>query len=372
MGNFIKYTEDVVREIFQEHGCKLLTGNYKNMSGEKLKFTCRCGNRSEIRLHNFMRSNSCKECGWERTGSKVSNVKRNKNFFETINTEEKAYWLGFILADGCVEKKLRGNKYCYRLSIEIKEDDSKHLEKFANIFGTTIRKRRRKKVGKYLGYVVSCYFTLYTKKIINDLINKGIVPRKTYKDCSSVLDNVCEEFIPDFIRGYFDGDGTVCIRKKDGIKNFSSASFSISSYRKEILEKIKKIMVKELMIRNANILERRIGNSSIFSLNWGGRIQLSLIYNYLYKKSTVFLNRKKIIFDEIYKYNFQQNKKKSSVFNGVNYFKPCRKWVASVTIKKKNIHIGYYDDEIEAAKGYDEFVLKHENSLKYKLNFKYK
>lgn len=43
---------------------------------------------------------------------KVRKYSVNEIFFEVINTEEKAYWLGFIFADGCVlDRKLpNGNK----------------------------------------------------------------------------------------------------------------------------------------------------------------------------------------------------------------------------------------------------------------------
>jgi hypothetical protein len=365
----IKYTKSFVKDFFNKNGCELLNENYKSIYEEKIKFKCKCGNISKIMFYNFKRSLSCKECGWKRTSVKLSNFKYNEDFFEKINTGEKAYWLGFILADGCVEKRLKGKRYFYRLSVEIKESDLGHLEKIANIFGVKVRKRRRKKIGKYLGYVSSCSFALSNKKIVEDLIAKGVVPRKTYEDCSDVINSVENEFISDFIRGYFDGDGTVCISKKNGIEDFSTSCFSIVSHRKEILEKVKKIMVERLFISNKEIMTRVKGrNNPIFLLCWGGRFQLYSIYNYLYKGATVFLDRKKKIFDRIYEYNSRQNKKKSSIYNGVYYFKPCKRWAVCIVVDKKQIHLGYYDEEKEAAMAYDKFIINNVDNLRYKLN----
>ena len=52
----------------------------------------------------------------------------NENYFEVIDSEDKAYWLGFISADGCVAKSSKYNSY--RLQIAISSIDSDHLNKF--------------------------------------------------------------------------------------------------------------------------------------------------------------------------------------------------------------------------------------------------
>ena len=47
-------------------------------------------------------------------------------YFQTIDTENKAYWLGFIYADGCVSKDL------HYLTIDLSIADIDHIEKFKN------------------------------------------------------------------------------------------------------------------------------------------------------------------------------------------------------------------------------------------------
>lgn len=54
----------------------------------------------------------------------------NQEFFKDIDTEEKAYWLGFLYADGCIYKG--ASKNSYRMQINIQASDSDVLEKFKN------------------------------------------------------------------------------------------------------------------------------------------------------------------------------------------------------------------------------------------------
>ena len=59
----------------------------------------------------------------------------NYNYFDVIDTENKAYWLGFIFADGCITTPYRVNKDgsikngIYRIEVSLKEDDKEHLDK---------------------------------------------------------------------------------------------------------------------------------------------------------------------------------------------------------------------------------------------------
>jgi hypothetical protein len=144
----------------------------------------------------------------------------NINSFELIDTEEKAYWLGFIYADGYVTNSDRFN-----LEISLKRSDKDHLDKFLS-FLMSDAKVSDKTI--YLGgkeYLAS-RILIHSKKLVEDLISKGCVPRK-----SLILTFPNENILPQslvrhFIRGYFDGDGSIQVKYKSacieilGTKNF--------------------------------------------------------------------------------------------------------------------------------------------------------
>ena len=83
----------------------------------------------ELRISDSRFSKYLRECGIET--NKYHKPKFNENIFDIIDTEEKAYWLGFIFADGYIETPKPNMKYTFEICLSCK--DKHHLEKF-NIF----------------------------------------------------------------------------------------------------------------------------------------------------------------------------------------------------------------------------------------------
>jgi len=126
---------------------------------------------------------------------------QDDNFFETIDTEEKAYWLGFISADGNVNKPLN------RISIRLAMKDRDHLAKFlkslkstSNVKYHTSKCRGKKHAG--------CHIEINSTKMAKDLNNLGITPNKTYSLKPWMGSS---HLLPAYWRGYIDGDG--CLSK---------------------------------------------------------------------------------------------------------------------------------------------------------------
>jgi len=213
----------------------------------------------------------------------------NEDFFNLIDTEEKAYWLGFIYADGYIicDK----NHGIYRLGIELSEKDSKHLKKLAKIFGKEVRHRTRS-LKLYDAYK-QVELIIGNKKIYTSLKNIGITNLKTTSNGYSVLGNIPENLFRHFIRGIFDGDGTISERSDN------SFQFSICSGSEKFLEAIQMIMVDQIQLHTTKLSKNSTAES--YYLNYRGRRQLQKIFHWFYDDSVLYLERKKAIFNKLAK-----------------------------------------------------------------------
>lgn len=132
--------------------------------------------------------------------------KFNADFFKNPLNEYSAYWLGFISADGYISKD---NK---ELGITLKASDCEHLKKFnKDIEGNipvTIRTRKQTSyMGKNIPERDQCEIRVYSKDFVRDLCLYGIVPRKSLiLEFPKIEDS---DLMWHYIRGYFDGDGSI-------------------------------------------------------------------------------------------------------------------------------------------------------------------
>ena len=130
--------------------------------------------------------------------------------FTTVNDEWSAYWLGFIFADGCVyESKRLGSETPYRgLRIGLAIKDKCHLEMFSKYSGMQVKELmvHNKQTGKSYP---SCYVRRQSPKIAFNLMNLGVIPRKSYVD--HYIPRISKSLFRHFVRGYFDGDGCVFV-----------------------------------------------------------------------------------------------------------------------------------------------------------------
>lgn len=133
----------------------------------------------------------------------------NEHVFDVIDTEEKAYWLGFIYADGNISSK----KYTFEISL--KYDDIEHLQKFNSFMEHVFDNIKIKEV-KLNGKVFkACRWMGKSKHLWETLNSYGCTPKKSltleFPD-KSIFKS--EDLIRHFIRGYFDGDGCISYRDK--------------------------------------------------------------------------------------------------------------------------------------------------------------
>lgn len=209
--------------------------------------------------------------------TKFSNRKYelNENYFEKIDSSEKAYWLGFIAADGCVYQTGSGSSV---LSFNLNVKDKRHLEKFLQAVESTANIKIIKGTGFGEGTEIAS-LQINSNKIVKDLNNLGIVQKK-----SLILErpNIDEEFYSDWIRGYFDGDGSITIELPNGNSqiNFLGTK-EVLTFIQEVLrpEKINKLQLNDL-------------NKNSFSLTYGGKQLILQLLNKFYKNPIIYLDRK--------------------------------------------------------------------------------
>lgn len=127
----------------------------------------------------------------------------NHNYFENIDTFDKAYWLGFFYADGCV---------CYnKPCLELKDKD--HIEKFRRAIqteGYSIHTRIDK---RFDPPCITYSLQVKSSKMVSDLEKWRCVPRKSLKIDS--FPHIDVSLYPHFIRGCFDGDGCLSYVKTE-------------------------------------------------------------------------------------------------------------------------------------------------------------
>ena len=266
--------------VWSQEELDFIKENYKHMSYKEM-------------AKQLDRTKTAVDLKVNRLGLKKSKYVYNEKFFENIDTEEKAYWLGFIYADGYVcAGKYNGSISSYEVSIELSSVDKNHLIKFVNsINGNIGITEFTKYAGTPPAYHNMCSVRIYSKKMFDDLNNIGVVQNKTFViKFPMFLD---ENLKRHFIRGYFDGDGSVFENKQRKCVrcNFTTAS-------KEFAEHITKCLI-------ANGMRCYITRyHTIYQCNISGMYNVGMFRNFLYKDSNIFLDRKFNKFVELYdKYN---------------------------------------------------------------------
>lgn len=221
--------------------------------------------------------------------SKYGKYHVNENYFELIDNEWKAYWLGFLYADGCVISKVENGKYKNVVSIALKHDDIGHLQKFLDSIqsDTIIKTYKTNYKDCYASKVSVC-----NKKICDDLIANGCTPNKSFTLKFPELRN---DLIRHFIRGYFDGDGCISINpdNKSVRVNFVGTE--------DMLSHIVDAFVKECGAHNPELrVNSNNNNNIVYSVQWGNVYTCHKIYKYLYANANIYLDRKLEKFDTIY------------------------------------------------------------------------
>lgn len=207
----------------------------------------------------------------------------NQDFFEIIDNEYKAYWLGFIAADGYINK--RGNTTGITLHIK----DINHLQKFLGILDAKSTKihLRTGRFDAFSPITNKCYINLYSNKMNSDLQKLGIEITKS--NTLKPLKGIPEELINHFIRGFFDGDGCVCeslSKDRKGVNKYYKPEISFTGTY-DFLNFVK----DKLPIKGPNLSKDKRAKNS-YKLAYSSISRFLEIEEYLYKNANTYLDRK--------------------------------------------------------------------------------
>ena len=205
----------------------------------------------------------------------------NFDFFEKIDNELSAYWLGFMYADGCVLSKPKYGQQ--EIQITLSEKDLSHLELFKKDIKSTYPIRWDESKAFYSkNSQRQCIQKITSQKLADDLKKLGCVERKTNILTFPTEDVVPKIFQKDFIRGYFDGDGSVTIQNKNEriIYNINI----VGTY--EMMSNIQKILDM------GQIFKEKRSEKNVWYYSLGGNLQVLKFYHYLYDDSTRYMERK--------------------------------------------------------------------------------
>lgn len=272
-------------------------GRKSNLSKEQIQNMCRLykEGKSSVELGNIFNKTPSSIVGYlKRNGIETRSNKQNsrkyyhdENYFKKIDSEEKAYWLGFIYADGFINAKHKSSSQSF--GITLSSEDIDHLKKFKKCISSNnpINSYKASDNNYSLNTIYS-RIVITSQKTVDDLKNKGVLEHKTDILVFPTSKQVPNKFIKDFIRGYNDGDGCISYTDTDIHKN----EYSIKILgTEEFLDGIKHFIEKN-KITKINRYYKRKEFQEVSSLEFSGNKQVKKFLDLIYKDATMYLDRK--------------------------------------------------------------------------------
>lgn len=219
------------------------------------------------------------------TKAKLNNPNLNERFFQIIDTEEKAYFLGLLITDGNVFKDNTGRQAS--ISITLKLEDEYILKKFLEVLhaNTSVGKDGRG----------SGQAAIRSDIMAKDLEQYGVVPRKSF--ITYLPKNIPSHMMPHLIRGILDGDGSI-MAKDINNKYFHYFGFC-GTHR--LMEEISSYCFEHINLKRKPTVydykDKQLSEIKIQSIK-----DMLIFGNWIYKDATIFLTRKKEKFDNFKQY----------------------------------------------------------------------
>ena len=209
----------------------------------------------------------------------------NIEYFKDINTEEKAYWFGFIYGDGYLTQ----TQNTLRFGLSIMQPDYLHMVKFKNAinFDGNINTYEVSSSGYKIG-------TKYCRIIISDdIFSKNLVSHGLVEHKSNIMKapiGIPEELVRHWIRGFMDANGSIMITKNKDNDNYSYQIGFTST--EEVLDYIQSYLLKYKAINRTYQYRKRKKDHIVTQLAFGGNYQVKQFLDFIYENANIWLDRK--------------------------------------------------------------------------------
>lgn len=189
-----------------------------------------------------------------------------ENYFDTINNEAKAYYLGLLITDGSVDDK--------RIRLSLKAEDKYILDKLSEEIGIKHLYYDDRKSGLYS-------LEAHSKHMVESLNKYGVIQNKTYLLKEIPFELIDDKYLNHFLRGIFDGDGCISISRQ-------KYRIYISEYNYSLVEQIRNIIDSKIN----KTVHNRIVKTNCWACTWHKKQDIKSVLDFLYKDATIYLARK--------------------------------------------------------------------------------
>jgi hypothetical protein len=212
----------------------------------------------------------------------------DSDFFKTIDTVDKAYWFGFILADGCIVESRSP-----ALVINVQIADKEHLNQFLLALGSTHSVRLRLNKSRN---TISARLAIHNNSLVDDLKKLGCIPLKS--TIGTVVLGIQQPLFRHFARGYFDGNGTIGFYRRHSRLHKDGRPVIEPSWACAGSLSILQFFRSNIQIDLPWFPEKIQSLPGCCRISISGLRKIQSLYDYLYSEAGPFLPRKKTKWEE--------------------------------------------------------------------------
>jgi len=217
----------------------------------------------------------------------------NASFFESIDTAEKAYWLGFLLADGHISERIiefdGGFKRIAKgMTVNLQRGDEGHLEAFKNSLNYGGPVLRKNPIDKRTGKVCEqSILSISSARLVKPLVERSWHEFKRNGD-TSILESVQPNLVVDLMSGMFDGDGGFVIcRSGQALMYFVDMHLSVVTWFQDRL-------IEVFGFNRTKVFANK--KKRVFRVQYRGNVQVMRFLQSAYSRQPS-LNRKMLKFE---------------------------------------------------------------------------